>query len=120
MYNQTQAYKQAQKAGLTTREAEALVLKKSAYLIRRAMERSDDPEAFVEAWNLTKEFWSLVQMDLFSHSCPLPNQLRANLISLSFFVDKTLTQALVTEDAKDLEPIVDISLNLAEGLSGNP
>lgn len=114
-----QRYAQTQKTAMTAREAEAFVLKKSAYLIEQALGRPEDAGLFRQAWDLTHEMWGIIRREVLRDDCPLPPELRANIVSLAIYVDKRLVEAAHAEDAAPLESVVGINRHLAEGLSGN-
>lgn len=115
----TQTYASVQKASVGPREAEAIVLKKSAFLIEQAIKAPGDEKLLREAWELTNELWSILRREALSEHCPLPPELRANMVSLAIFADKCLRKAAISENPEDLRPLAQINTHLAEGLRGN-
>jgi flagellar protein FlaF len=49
----------------------------------------------------------------------LPDEIKANVMSLSIFVDKQTTKALRSTDPKELDILITINRNLAAGLRTN-
>ena len=56
-----------------------------------------------------------MQADLADPRNQLPSQLKANLISLSIWVDKHTSKAMVGK--APIEPLIDINRNVMEGLA---
>lgn len=62
------------------------------------------------------KFWMVIRLDLISPSNQLPAELRANLISISSFVERHT--AAVLGGRGDLKPLVDMNDSIIGGLSG--
>ena len=68
-------------------------------------------------WN--QKVWNAFREDLVDPTNKLPIELKAQLISLSIFVNRYSSQALSIENQKSLSPLIDINKNIMEGLAGN-
>ena len=60
--------------------------------------------------------WSIVQADVSEDSNALPDELKANLMSLSLFVDRQTTKALTDASEELFDSLISINLNISEGL----
>lgn len=49
---------------------------------------------------------------------PLPRQLRADILSLSKFIDGRIFEVMASPDPEKLNVIININLNIAAGLRG--
>ena len=63
--------------------------------------------------------WSIVQADVSQSDNALPEELKANLMSLSIYVDKQTTKGLKSPDDELFDGLISINLNIAEGLMEN-
>ena len=50
--------------------------------------------------------------------CPLPAELRSNILSLSNFVDKHSAEIIAAPAASKLDVLIRLNRDLADGLSG--
>ena len=60
--------------------------------------------------------WSIVQADVSQADNTLPEELKANLMSLSLYVDKQTTVGLKDPSDELFDGLISINLNIAEGL----
>ncbi|MDX2223522.1 MAG: flagellar biosynthesis regulator FlaF [Rhodospirillaceae bacterium] len=114
------AYQQQQKRNLSPREVEAMAFTKAALLLEEAKTKNRDVEEYAKALRFNHLLWTIIQADLTEPANQLPPEIKANVMSLSIFVDKQTTKALRTSDPKDLEILITINRNLAAGLRTNP
>jgi flagellar protein FlaF len=113
------AYQQQQKRNLSPREVEAMAFTKAALLLEEAKGKSDILEEFAKALRFNHLLWTIIQADLTDPANQLPPEIKANVMSLSIFVDKQTTKALRSSEAKDLDVLITINRNLAAGLRTN-
>lgn len=73
-------------------------------------------EGLREALADNLKFWMVIRLDLISPSNQLPPELRADLISISTFVERHT--AAVLGGRGDLKPLVDMNDSIIGGLSG--
>jgi flagellar protein FlaF len=100
--NPRSAYTQTQNLGGNPRSTEARALMEAARRLSDARQPVDhDPEAYRTA-------------------NPLPPELKANIISLSVFVDRQTLSALSDPSAAKLNTLIDINRNIAAGLMTRP
>lgn len=113
------AYQQQQKQSLSPREVEAMAFTKAALLLEDAKKISNDVDEFSRALRFNHLLWTIMQADITEEANNLPPEVKANVMSLSIFVDKQTTKALRSGDGKDLDVLININRNLAAGLRTN-
>jgi flagellar protein FlaF len=99
-------------------ETDAAVLEKAAQILLAAKETEDD-EAFYMALNYNQRIWTVIQTYMVEEN-PLPEQIRANLLSLSLFVDKQTYIALAEESRVKLDVLININRQIAAGFRSSP
>ncbi len=117
---QIKAYQGAQKANMTAREAEAMAFTKAALLLEEAAKDASNVSALSQALRFNHLLWTIIQADITEEANRLPPELKANLLSLSIFVDKQTVKALRSSDPRDVESLVNINRNIAAGLRTEP
>ncbi|HTZ39800.1 MAG TPA: flagellar biosynthesis regulator FlaF [Syntrophales bacterium] len=118
---QLAAYRNVQKITSSGREIEALVLSRAAQKLAEVQNNWDAPdrdEQLNEALQYNQRIWSIFQGELLKEENPLPRQLRADILSLSAFIDRRIFEVMSSPDPGKLNVIININLNLAAGLSG--
>ena len=118
--NKLQAYEQTQKSALPPREVEAMAFTKAALMLDEAKGQTDDYDAYAAALKFNQLLWTIIQADIVDTANKLPPQLKANILSLSIFVDKQTVKALADTKGDYLDSLIDINKNLAEGLLTKP
>lgn len=99
------------------------MLTKAALMLQQCQNNWDEPERpakLDEALRYNQMIWSIFQGELTKPDNPLPQKLRMDILSLSLFVDKRLFELLSLPAAEKLTAVININLNLAAGLRGNP
>jgi len=114
------AYNQQQKQNLSPREVEAMAFTKAALLLEEAKALTEDIEGFSKSLRFNHLLWTIMQADITEDENQLPPEIKANVMSLSIFVDKQTTKALRSADGKDLDVLININRNLAAGLRIDP
>ncbi len=117
------AYRQTMKATATGRELEASVLTNAAHLLKNCQkywEDGDHSRRLDEALTFNQKIWTIFQGELSRDDNPLPQELRANILSLSVFIDKRIIEIMANPAPNKLNIIIDINLNMAAGLRGSP
>ena len=101
---------------LSAAEQEAMSLTRAAVCLDQARANGRDKIRLVEALNNNLEIWVLIRTMAESSNCPLPEQLRGNLMQLSSFVAQTTFSqgAAITDSSIDC--LININLQLSEGL----
>lgn len=118
--NQIGAYQQQQKRSLSPREVEAMAFTKAAVLMEDVKPNNKDINAWAQALRFNHLLWTIIQADISEPENTLPPELKANIMSLSIFVDKQTTKALRSSNPDDLNVLININRNLAAGLRENP
>ena len=98
------------------REMDAAALSQAAYVLDQARQNVDDSEACEKALTYNQLLWSIIQADVSEESNKLPDELKANLMSLSIFVDKQTTKGLGGPTEEIFDSLININIQIAEGL----
>lgn len=100
---------------------EALALMEAARRLNAARELVEqDVEAYRESLRLNWRLWTIIQCDVASAENTMPDDLKANIMSLSIFVDRQTLDALSAPAASKLGVLIDINRNVAGGLLACP
>lgn len=118
--NKVAAYQQQQKRNLSPREVEAMAFTKAAVLLEDAKQHVNNIDEYSKALRFNHLLWTIIQADLTEPENELPDEIKANVMSLSIFVDKQTTKALRSSTPGDLDVLININRNLAAGLRTNP
>ena len=111
-----QAYAQTQKSSMAPREVEAMAFTKAALMLEEAKNNTDDYDSYASALKFNQLLWTIIQADIVDKENELPAQLKANILSLSIFVDKQTVKALADTKTRHIDSLITINKNLAEGL----
>ncbi len=87
-------------------------------IFTRALEEAEakGPVEMVKAVADNRQLWLTLQMDLASEDNKLPKELKAQLISISIWVNRYSAEALKGEAS--LEPLITVNKQIMEGLRG--
>jgi flagellar biosynthesis activator protein FlaF len=119
---QAEAYSKAQCATLTDRELEAAVLIKAAALLRHAQTQWMSPEKdrlLDDALRFNQRIWTFFQVSLMEEGNRLPNEIKAQVLALSGFVDRRIFEIMAFPEADKLSALIAINTNVAAGLKGS-
>lgn len=110
------AYQQANRNSETPRQTEY----RAFAIFTRALEEAEaeGSVAVVKAVADNQRLWLTLQMDLASPGNELPKELRAQLLSISIWVNKYSSSAMKGEAS--LEPLITVNKQIMEGLRGSP
>src|SRR6185503_21031306 len=114
------AYQQQQKRNLSPREVEAMAFTKAALMLEDAKKFTGNITEYSKALRFNHLLWTIIQADLTDPENQLPPEIKANVMSLSIFVDKQTTKALRSSAPNDLDVLININRNLAAGLRTSP
>ena len=117
-----QAYRKAPNAEMSEREIDAYALTQSALKIRDCQQNWDMPDRIdrlFEALRINSLLWSIFQAEISADRNPLPRQLREDLLTLSFFVDKRTREVMCFPEPDKLTTLININLNIAAGLKAS-
>lgn len=117
-----QAYQSSQKLGAGARQTESRALLEAARRLSvvKSEGSSDDLTEYRAALRLNWRLWTIIQSDIASEENALPSEIKANVMSLSIFIDKHTVSALAEPDINKLDALIDINRNIASGLMQTP
>jgi len=115
-----QAYAQTQKTSMPPREVEAMAFTKAALMLEDAKKTLDDYDSYASALKFNQLLWTIIQADVVDKENKLPSPIKANILSLSIFVDRQTIKALAETKEQHLDILININKNLAEGLMAQP
>jgi flagellar protein FlaF len=119
--DRTKAIRSAAANDGAPRSTEALALMEAARRLNAARELVEtDLEAYRESLRLNWRLWTIIQCDVASDENSMPEELKANIMSLSIFVDRQTLDALSQPSAGKLGILIDINRNVAGGLLARP
>lgn len=98
------------------RKTEAWALMQAAVRMKLAQD-SGDFEQMRVALRLNWRLWTILQSDLLEPDCPVPPDLRANMLSLSNFVDRQAVAFMANPEARLLDSLISINREISAGLS---
>lgn len=101
------------------RETEAWALTEAARRMADAQRRDSEAD-LLAAIRLNWRLWTIFQAELSVEECPLPTDMRINMLSLSNFVDKTTVDIIADPQAHKANILISINRNIAAGLFDNP
>jgi flagellar protein FlaF len=112
-----QAYAKTQTLALSQRELEARALLKAAAKLQ-ALKENWDPSisAIEEPLSNNRKLWTIFLASAAEEDCPLPPDLRKNMIGLGRFVVNQCMRILFEPDVKKLDLLIEINQNIAAGL----
>lgn len=114
------AYESGAKSAPSGRELEAAALFKAARQLeacRSAWEAADRPARLDDALRYNQRLWTFFQGELLADGCPLPRDLRTNLLRLSAFIDRRTFEMLAAPTPDGIRALVEIDRHIAAGLS---
>ena len=99
---------------VATAEADAIVLRQAADRLKKAQQLPKE-DIFEETLLYNQLIWTVIQSEMTAEN-PLPEQIKANLVSLSIFVDKQTATAIGTREPELLDTLININRNISLGL----
>ncbi|MGQ0674910.1 MAG: flagellar biosynthesis regulator FlaF [Rhodospirillales bacterium] len=115
------AHHAAQASNAKAQSTEALALIEAARRLNAARDAVEtNVESYRESLRLNWRLWTIIQCDVASAENNLPDELKANIVSLSIFVDRQTLDALNAPAASKLGILIDINRNVAAGLAARP
>ncbi|MDP2831866.1 MAG: flagellar biosynthesis regulator FlaF [Pseudomonadota bacterium] len=120
--NPLDAYRSVEKATLSQRDLEATVLTRAALqlqLLKDNWTREGHDAQLEDALGYNQRVWTFFQAELSVEENPLPEEIRRNLLALSFFVDRRSFDVLAYPAPEKLDILISINNNVAAGLRGD-
>jgi flagellar protein FlaF len=110
----------SQPADTDPRSTEAWALSEASRRLVVASKTDDAGKSLREALVLNQRLWTIFQTAMAEPDCPLPHEIRDNVLALSIMMDRQILQRLGDLDGAKLQPILDINRCVAEGLAQKP
>jgi len=98
------------------REMDAAAFSQAAYVLDQAKQSLTDKDLCERALKYNQLLWSIIQSDVAKKNNQLPDEIKANLMSLSIFVDKQTSKGITNPTAEVFDSLININLNISEGL----
>jgi flagellar biosynthesis activator protein FlaF len=119
MNNPAQAYARTAQQTLQGRDLEAHVLLKSAARLQGIRDNWDIRQGELEeALLANRKIWTIFVSSMSADDCPLPSDVRSNILNLGMFVFNRTIKLTVEPLPAQLTVLIDINLNIAAGLRG--
>ncbi|MCF4166594.1 flagellar biosynthesis regulator FlaF [Zavarzinia compransoris] len=112
------AYSKAPPQG-DPRRTEGWALTEAARRMAEAQRAPDDKTAFLDAVRRNWRLWTIFQAGITSPDSELPTELRANVLSLSNFIDRHTVGVLADPQPEKLDILIRINREIAAGLLAN-
>ncbi len=109
------AYQTTQQRTASPRETEHRVFARVTGMLMDARDSGDRHLKLIEAIDKNRRLWGMLAADCASEANGLPEATRAQIISLSIWVNKY--SGTVTRDKAPLDPLIDINKTIMEGLA---
>lgn len=103
------------------RELEAALLVRASLMLKECQNEwggEGHESRLDEALKFNQRLWTVFQSELISDGNPLPEEVRRNLLNLSWFVDKRTFETMAMPEISKLNVLIDINRHIAEGLAG--
>ena len=105
-------------AATDPRQVESWALGETAARMSAARQEPVDEAALLHAVRLNWRLWTIFQASLLEPDCPLPVEIRNNILSLSNFVDRHTANIIAAPDPAKLDVLIRINREIAAGLIG--
>ena len=102
------------------RDVEAWGLTEAARRLIHARQAPESPDLLRQALSLNQRLWTIFQTSMVDPECPLPKDIRDNVLALSIIVDRQTFDRLIDLDVNKLDRLIDINRAVATGLSQRP
>lgn len=112
------AYQDGVKRSENPTETDAAVLERAALLLEDAKKLAGTEEFYL-ALNYNQRIWTVIQAFVTEES-EWPDQIKANLLSLSIFVDKQTFKAMADGVPEGLNVLININRQIAAGFRSVP
>lgn len=102
------------------RATEAWALTEAARRMSLAQKPEVSDEELLGAVRLNWRLWTIFQAELASPECPLPIEMRQDMLSLCNFVDKRTVEIISDVDRTKIDVLININRQIASGLFATP
>ncbi len=109
------AYGNAERPTLTGRALEGRAFARAAMMLQEARDDPENRKHALKALRFNHQLWTVLQAALVDADNELPDETKANIMSLSLFVDRRTSEALADADVSLLDALIDIDRNMSQG-----
>jgi len=121
MSNPYASQQRSQLENAAPQAAEGWALVETARRLESAKRNPDDANAILAAVRVNWRIWTIIQSSLVDPECPLPQEVRENLLNLSRFIDRRSAELIASPtDVHKLDVLINIDRQIGAGLLGNP
>lgn len=121
MSNPYASQQRSQLENAAPQAAEGWALVETARRLESAKRTPDDTNAILSAVRVNWRIWTIIQSSLVDPECPLPKEIRENLLNLSRFIDRRSAELIASPaDVHKLDVLINIDRQIGAGLLGNP
>lgn len=114
----TNPYATAESSALPQNELEARALVRTASRLNAVKENWPVPrEQLHEALDLNRKLWTILVSDATEEANPLPFEIKQNVFNLAHFIFKHTFAVMAKPEAKSLDILISINMNIARGLN---
>ena len=122
LQNAVKSYQSVEKKTISGRETEARVLTQAALKLVECQKNWDAPDRnkrLDTALRYNQRIWSIFQVEVCKPENPLPDNIKANILQLSRFIDQRIFDAMAFPKKEKMNIIIKINQNIAAGLRGS-
>ncbi len=114
-----QAYRSASQQAESPRDLEyRLFSEVTRSLVAASEAERGDLQTRMRALDWNRRLWSVLAGDCANDANALPDQLRANIISLGLFVNRHTSEVMTRGES--FEPLIEINRSIMQGLTRSP
>ncbi len=114
------SYDQMRQRGGAPRETEGRALLEAARRMAEAQADPGDTDAIRDAARLNWRLWTIFQAELSAPDCPMPVEIRQNMLNLCNFIDKRIVDILAKPVSLKLDVLINVNRQIAAGLLTKP
>ena len=121
MYNQaTAAYQKMSQTGVNPRDLEATLLMKAAGKLQNVVDHWDEVSRaeLIEQLTYNRRLWTFLLAAVTEPDNPLPDPIKLNIKNLGVFIMNRTIETMQQPAARQLNALISINRNIAEGLRG--
>lgn len=113
-------YDKARQRGGEPRETEGRALLEAARQMAEAQSDPGNTKAMRDAARINWRLWTIFQAELSAPDCPMPVEIRQNMLNLCNFVDKRVVDILAKPAPQKLDVLINVNRQIAAGLLTKP
>lgn len=114
----TNPYMTTESSAMPQNELEARALIRTASRLNGIKERWPVPAAELnEALDLNRKLWTILVTGATEEANPLPVEIKQNIFNLAHFIFKHTFAVMAKPEAKSLDILININMNIARGLN---